>query len=264
MTFGAIVPFGGLSGWHFLKSTKDAQLNAFSESSQSQRQTQYFKDNIGSAVTAEQLVGDRRLLEVALSAFGLEQDIGNRAFIRQVLESDTLDRRSLASRLSDKRYFELAKTFGFGDFATPNTVLSDFADKVTNRYFNQKFEEAIGSQDPDLRLAHGLERNLRETIEDSASENTNWFSILGTPPLRVVFARSLGLPDSISALDIDRQVGIFKKRTAQIFGVEDLMSFHEKANQEKLLARFFVNSESSRPSVLGSKGTALALLQSSN
>lgn len=38
----------------------------------------YFRAKIGSVKTAEQLVSDRRLLKVALGAFGLEADINNR------------------------------------------------------------------------------------------------------------------------------------------------------------------------------------------
>jgi hypothetical protein len=61
-------------------------------------------------------VGDRRLLEVALGAFGLDDDIRNRFFIRKVLEEGTTSpSRRFANRLSDKRYLALAETFGFGD-----------------------------------------------------------------------------------------------------------------------------------------------------
>ena len=70
--FQPIVPTGGLAGWRFLQRTYDTQFEAFSKSVSLQRDTDYFKENIAEATTAEALVSDRRLLTVALGAFGLQ------------------------------------------------------------------------------------------------------------------------------------------------------------------------------------------------
>ncbi|MEO1420885.1 MAG: DUF1217 domain-containing protein, partial [Pseudomonadota bacterium] len=97
-----------------MQRTQDSQQDAFNSSSATTSATTYFRDNIGAITRAEDLVADRRLLSVALDAFGLSDQINSKALIRQVLESSTFDPESLANRLSDDRYLRLAEAFGFG------------------------------------------------------------------------------------------------------------------------------------------------------
>ncbi|MEM6565334.1 MAG: flagellar protein, partial [Pseudomonadota bacterium] len=66
--FTPVIPSTGLVGWRFLQRTYDTQFEAFSQSSQLTRATDYFAQNINGVSTAEDLVSDRRLLEVALGA----------------------------------------------------------------------------------------------------------------------------------------------------------------------------------------------------
>jgi hypothetical protein len=72
MTFQPLIPLAGYSGWAFLNRTMDSQKSAFNESNEIKRDTEYFKENIGSVESAEDLMSDRRLLSVALGAFGLD------------------------------------------------------------------------------------------------------------------------------------------------------------------------------------------------
>ncbi len=77
--FQPIVPQTGYVGWRFLERTTETQRVAFEKSPELLRDLEYFKENISKATTAEDLVNDRRLLRVALGAFGLEDDLGKRA-----------------------------------------------------------------------------------------------------------------------------------------------------------------------------------------
>ncbi|MEM9127018.1 MAG: flagellar protein, partial [Pseudomonadota bacterium] len=89
MTFQPVIPSGGVVGWRFLQRTYEAQIDSFSQSGVNQRETQYFLENISNVLTAEDLVSDRRLLQVALGAFGLEEDLDNRFFIQKILQDGT-------------------------------------------------------------------------------------------------------------------------------------------------------------------------------
>ena len=129
MTFQPVIPFGGFAGWAFLKRTMATQQAALQASSTNQRDEAYFREKIGKIETAEDLVSDRRLLRVALTAYGLEGDINNKAFIRKVLEDGTLKEGALSGRLANKQYEKFSAAFGFGDFSVPRSQLSDFADK---------------------------------------------------------------------------------------------------------------------------------------
>lgn len=263
MTFQPVIPLGGNAGWAFLQRTREDQQAAFEQSAAIQRDTTYFRETIASITSAEALVEDRRLLSVALGAFGLDDDINNTFFIRKVLEDGTLDPDSLANRLSDKRYLALAETFGFGDQFPPNTVLSDFAERITDRFENRQFEVAIGNQNPDMRLALGLSDELGALIERGLSDDAAWFTVMATPPLRTVFERAFALPTSVGALDVDRQLEIFRERSAGLFGGGTVAQFSDPERQEELVRLFLARAElETTPAATVRGSAALAILQS--
>ena len=264
MTFQPVIPTSGYAGWTFLNRTREAQQEAFENSASVVRDVTYFEENIGQITKAEDLIADRRLLQVALGAFGLDEDINNKYFLQKVLEDGTLNDQALANRLSDKRYYEFSKAFGFGDFATPNTALSEFPTDITATYKEQQFEIAVGAQDPNMRLAMGLDRALDEIATKDTTDDGRWFSIMGQPPVRQVFELALGLPASVGALDLDRQLTEFRDKTSARFGDGEVAQFTDPAKREELVRVFLLRAE-----LQGGGGTvqgasaALSLLQSS-
>ncbi|MCY1128706.1 DUF1217 domain-containing protein [Frigidibacter sp. RF13] len=264
MSFAPVVPMGGYAGWAFLTRTLDAQKSAFLKDSAIQRDEAYFREKIGSVRTAEELVSDRRLLNVALTAFGLEDDINNKAFLRKILEDGTLKPDGLGNRLADKRYLEFSKAFGFGDFPVPNTVLSDFPQKILARYEARRFEAAVGEQNEDMRLALNARRELADIAKRSMSVDAKWYTALGSPPLRQVIQTALGLPRSFSQVDIDKQLVILKDRAESALGTTDLKDMADPAQAEKLVRLFLVRSQmQSDLSGANDGSTALTLLQQS-
>ncbi|WP_167767075.1 DUF1217 domain-containing protein [Jannaschia formosa] len=238
MTYQPFVPTGGLAGWRYLQGTLATQKAAFERSALVQRDLDYFAENIGSVRTAEDLVRDFRLLSVALEAFGLSEDLGSKFLIRKVLEEGTIDPDALANKLSDRRYREFSKAFGFGDFPVPNTVLSDFPDRIAARYTDQAFERAVGRSDESMRLALNAQRELGKVAEGTASERTKWLTIMGTPPLRKVLEGALGLPLSFGALDLDRQLEVFRDRSRQAFGAETVGDLVAPDTLDRILDRY--------------------------
>ena len=262
MTYAPVIPATGYAGWAILKRTLATQTDAFVKSPEIKRDEDYFRANIGKITTAEDLVKDRRLLKVALEAFGLGADINNKAFIQKVLEGGTLDNTSLANRLADKQYLKLAAAFGFGDFKTPNTKLSTFPDQILQDYKARSFEVAVGDQDGDLRLAMNAERELALLAKKSGSEDTKWYGILGNSALRQVFTKALGLPASISAIDLDQQLTIFKDKAEAVFGTDTISQFADPAKVEAVIRRFLIRSQTdASASTAGSGAAALAMLQ---
>ena len=261
MTFQPIVPVSGNAGWSFLRTTREAQQEAFNNSSVVSRDTDYFRENIGEIQSAEDLVADRRLLTVALGAFGLDEDINNKFYIKTVLEEGVIDPESFANRLTDKRYFALAEAFAF-DLSPPKSVLSDFPDKIIEQYKERQFEVAVGNQDGDLRLALSIEREVDSIAEQELSENAAWFTIMGNAPLRRVFELALGLPSEIATVDLDRQLDVFIDKAARVFGVSHPADFQEPELQEKLIRNFLFRSELAASTASTARGTvALSLLQ---
>ncbi|MEZ5715404.1 MAG: DUF1217 domain-containing protein [Paracoccaceae bacterium] len=257
---------GGLVGWAFLNRTLDRQSAAFEASSEVKRDTEYFAETIGEIDTAEQLVSDRRLLSVALGAFGLEDDIDNRFFVRKMLEEGTIAADSFANRMADDRYKAFSKAFGFGDFDTPRTKLSYFADEIIGQYQEHAFEVAVGDQDETLRLALNAQRELatmaEEAIADGTEDDTMWFRVMGNKPLREVFEVALGLPSSFGQLDLDVQLETFRDKSARQLGHGEISQFADPEAIEKLVQRYLVRTQMEEVQTTSAGAVALTLLQS--
>ena len=156
----------------------------------------------------------------------------------------------------------MAEAFGF-DLSPPNTILSDFPDRIIDQYRERQFEVAVGDQDEDLRLVLSLEREIATLAGRDLSENGAWFTIMGTPPLRRVFEAALGLPPQTGAIDVDKQLDIFRDKSIKYFGVADPRAFADPDLQEGLTRRFLLQADlqsAAQGSVRGS--VALTLLSS--
>lgn len=110
-----ITPLTGLGGYRFLSETRESQEQALERDPEVARETTYFKENIGSVRSSDDLLADRRLLEVALTAYGLESEIDKTALIKRVLDEGVSDERSFANRLNDRRWRDFSAAFGFAD-----------------------------------------------------------------------------------------------------------------------------------------------------
>ncbi|SNR66272.1 DUF1217 domain-containing protein [Puniceibacterium sediminis] len=163
MSFSPIVSGTGLIGWEFLNRTREKQQIAFEKSPMIARDKAQFEQQIQSVQTSEQLMDNRELLRVALGAFGLDDDLGNRAFIKKVLDSDLADSTSLANRLADKRYLALAQTFNFAGTTGPRIETSQTDTAISAKLDKLKKPEDLLS-DPSLLRAtlkgFGLEKDV--------------------------------------------------------------------------------------------------------
>jgi hypothetical protein len=261
MTFSPALPFGGYGGWTVLKRTSPAQMAAYDAQPQLKRDADYFRANIGKVKTADDLVNDRRLLRVALGAYGLEGDLNNKAFIRKVLAEGTLKEGAFANRLADKQYQKLSAAFGFGDFTVPRNAISGFADKMLTQFRQRGFETAVGEQNAGFRLAMNIERELPALAKRTGSEDLLWLTVLGNAPMRSVFQTAFGLPDSFASIDLDKQLETLKDKAAGVFGSSSLRQFSDPQKVETLVRRFLVRDDivNGSPTVRGAG--ALTLLQ---
>lgn len=260
--FQPVVPFGGYAGWRFLERTLEIQQAAHTASPIRQRDTDYFRAEIGKVRSPADLVADRRLLAVALGAFGLDDDINNKAFIERILSDGTIQPDALSNRLADKRYRAFSKAFGFGvPGLFPRTGLSSFPDEILSAYNVRQFEIDVGAQNENLRLALTARREIADIVTGSSSDRAQWFTVMGNPPLRRVFEGALGLPSQIATVDLDQQLGIFQDRAQRIFGTDKVSDFTDPELVDDLIRRFLVRAElDASPTGLASGQTALILL----
>ncbi|WP_299728730.1 DUF1217 domain-containing protein [uncultured Tateyamaria sp.] len=253
-----VIVSSGLVGWQFLQRTYDQQFSAFSQSAELKRDTDYFAENIGNVRSAEELVSDRRLLTVALGAFGLQDDINNRFFIEKMLSDGTTANDALANRFTDSRYRDFSAAFGLGPGEIPGALRSGFADEIIAKFQASSFEIATGNQDDTMRVALYAERVLADVVSGDGSSASKWFSIMGQPPLRNLFETAFGLPDAFGQADIDFQLGVFQDRASRLFGITDPSQIAEPEILDRVVSSFLARSQLEAGGA-GSSSAAIAL-----
>jgi hypothetical protein len=199
-----------LTTYKLFAANSERTLDRLSNSPTISREVEYYKNNIGSIASAEELVSDQRLLNFALKAYGLEEMGYAKAFMEKLLKDGVDDREALANQLADPRYKEFAKDFNFAQFGSATTSFERTQSGVTNKFLQQTLEQEAGNQNTGARLAIYFERKSAD-IEDA-------FSILGDPALLQVVQTSFGFPAQMSLLPIDRQAEMINER----LDIEDL------------------------------------------
>lgn len=242
MSYVPALPLGGVAGWRFLERTAEKQQATFGNSAEVRREVAWFEERIASVTSAAELVADRRLLTVALTAFGLGDKIDQKAFVRKVLDEGTTADGAFAVRLSDPAWKAFSAAFGFGDTAGGRTGEAGFAARIVAAYRTRAFEAAVGQADDDLRLAMNFKREIG-ALAAEGEEGASWYKVLGSPPLRKVFETAFGLPKSFVNLDIDRQRDILAGRAEALLGSANLSVFADGEAVEKMITRFLARAQ---------------------
>ena len=147
---------------------------------------------------------NRTLLKVTLGAFGLIDDLDNRAFIRRVLESDLTDSTSLANRLSDKRYQALAVSFNFNNEGGPRLPNEPPETDISRRMAELQSVDDLFNDRELFRAAlaqFGQEDNaqntfyLRQALESDLNDPTSFVNQLKDPQL-LEMARSFNFGET--------------------------------------------------------------------
>ncbi len=116
------------------------------------------------------------------------------------------------------------------------------------------------TQDEDFRLSLNAQRELATLAPAASSDDTKWYTVLGTPPLRTVFETALGMPEGFAALDLDRQLAEMRKRLQATFGDSEIGQFADPQAREDLIRRFLIQAETG-DTATASGETALALAE---
>ncbi|GIX15476.1 MAG: flagellar protein [Paracoccaceae bacterium] len=261
MSFLPAIPIGGIAGWQFLKRTEEAQRAVFDKNALIARETAYFRENIAKADSIDKLMADRTLLKVALGAFGLEDELPKKAWIRKILEEGTQSNEALAMRLTDRRYRQFAEAMGYGNPGGARVADPGFADRMIAAYRTRQFEVAVGEVDDDMRLALNFRRAIAEVVS-AKTEKARWFAIMGDKPIRTVIDAALGMPKELAKVDVDKQVDFYAERAARVLKIDDPQELADPGVVEETIRRFLVRRQiENGPSALTPGMGALTLLQ---
>src|SRR5690606_30175537 len=149
------------------------------------QQIDYYMENIVKVRSIDEFLADDALYSFALKAFGLADRLGDKDFIRELLEGGVDDPDSLANRQKDKRYAEFVAAFNFARYGPDATTINPALQPTVDAYLRQTLEENAGEQNEGVRLALYFERK--------APDIDSFYDVLADRALAQVVRTALGL-----------------------------------------------------------------------
>ena len=199
----------------------------FQDRADVQKEISNFKKQAAKIKDVDELVKDRRVLGVLLSAFGLESELNNPGKLKAIINSDPTDVNSFANRLNDPRFGALAEFIDAPNKDLLNLVTASKQQEVIDKFLTNEFQKSVGSQNPAVRDAFFFLNKINSV--DST------FGILGDLPLRTIVTSTLRLPPQIAQQSVNKQASLIEAKfdinRAKIGGVEGTVS---KTKQEIL------------------------------
>jgi hypothetical protein len=215
-------------------------------------ETAYYKASVSNLHSIDDLLHNKRLLNFALYAYGLDAATEKQQTIRQMLEGGVTDPDSPANKLTDKRWAAFVTAFNFAQFGEQTMITTPAQRPSVDKYMRQALEENAGRDNEGVRLALYFERK--------APKITSFYQVLADPALGKVVRTLLSLPDSFATADVDKQVKYYESKLK-------ISDFSRPEALGKLMKRFTslweVNNPSSSPqsltTVLFSQPTELGI-----
>ena len=204
------------------------------------------------------------LLIETFELFGIPQGEDTSALAGRMLNADRNDPFSLINSTSDPRYPAMINALDLQPEQTERTYPEGFAESVVRNYLDRKFEAQVGELAPAMRISLALERELGNVVANGSTNDSRWFAVMASPPLRSVFETVFQLPTSFGTLDLDRQLNDFKTRSERVFGTAEVADFTTPDRLDELRRRYLQFDELNNAAAAAGfqQNLALSLLQS--
>ena len=190
--------------YRLISTDMERSLSRTADKPSVERDVAYYRENIAKVTSVDDFMKNDRVYRFAMKAYGLEDMTYAKAFIRKVLEEGVDERGSLANKLSDGRYRELAEAFNFARYGAATTSFGRTQQGTVDKYVRQTLEEDAGRQNEGVRLALYFQRK--------AADIDSPFDILADPALLKVVQTATGLSPLTAAADIDKQATLIAAR----------------------------------------------------
>src|SRR5689334_22965021 len=154
-----------------LATTNQAQLLAqFQKSSTTSADIAAYQAGVAKITTVDQFLANYKVLNVALSAYGMQDAINQKGLLKQLLTQDPTSTTALAQKLGKANYVAFAQAYwslstdggaGLSSAASINTTAA--------RYTNAQFQQwqANRSKDPQLATALAARQTLQDAVDIS-------------------------------------------------------------------------------------------------
>lgn len=196
------------------------------------REVEYYKENITSIKSIDALIDDDRIFATVMEAYGLEEMTYAKGFVRKLLEGGVDDDDSMANRLTDPRYQELAEDFNFVRNGEATTAFSKVTVGVIDKFYQQNLEVEAGDQNAGVRLAMYFQRKA----EDISSP----LNILADSALLQFVQTTFSLPTAMSYQSLDKQSDMISERL-------DMEELQDPERMEELVNQFLLSWDIQNP-----------------
>ncbi len=215
--------------WYKLADSQtEAHMKMFEAQPTTARDIEKFKSEIVNVKSVDDLMKNRTLLSVTLSAFQLESELDKYAFVEKMLSEDPEDDDSLVNKLVEPRWTKLSKAM-YGLNQDPDFFLNEAnVNAILEGYKTNEFEKFEGQNAEGIREAMYFKR-LAGDVEEVPQ-------ILADKSLMQVVRVGLGLPESFLSLDYEQQ----KARLIKEVDIED---FKDPEKIDKMVERFLIMTE---------------------
>lgn len=142
------------------KLNLDDEIAKFAKRQTIQKEITYFRSKIADLKSTDDFIKNPRLLNFALSAYGMESQAQYPARIKQVLMSDPADRYSVAQRMADERYRAIAVDFDFFNGGLAKFSNPAFMQFLESGYITAEYERDLGNLNPALSDAMYFRRTI--------------------------------------------------------------------------------------------------------
>lgn len=196
----------------------------YSERKLTQSDIKFVREEMGKIESVEDFMGNYRLLEKVLTAYGLEDEINKIGYIKRILTSDIGDAKSLVNVVSDDRYRDMASDLLFATGVSAAKADSTLQ-KIEDRLIKSGVEKELNEYNPGIRQAIIFE----ETAAKGNIKNT--YDLIANPVLKEVIFGANNLPDILLAADVDALAKEFEKRV-------DVDKLTDDRYRERLVKRY--------------------------
>lgn len=175
-----------LTSYQMITKNLTRSLERTAAEPQVSRDAKYYLENIEKVKSIDDFLGDQRIYSFAMKAFGLDDMVYAKAYMRKVLTEGTDDRTSFANKLTDKRFYDFAKTFNFARYGETTTTFTATRQGTVDRYVRQQLEKTAGASNDGVRLALYFARK--------APDLRSVYGILADKAMLTVVQTALGIP----------------------------------------------------------------------
>lgn len=221
------------------KTNNVSYLSGIAKFERFQKEADHFALEIGFATNDIEVISDSRSLRFAMTAMGLESQSFDSFKAYRVLTGE----QKLGNSPLDEKWKDFRENFSFSQSNNNLRTEEDgFADKIIDEYVDNSFIEAVGEQDPDMRLALYFDKRIQEVLKEPKIDEFGWFAIAGETPLATVFQTVFGLPSTFGQLDVDKQKDIYERRSASVLGAKSFTGLADKDKRDSFIQEFMLKS----------------------